>query len=142
MRHFVSLSAGGPLAAFARAIDEKADQKGQENKAAVVITERDGGGAVMASKGDTVLLELTVRGGTGYQWAVAANNNDVLQPQGQPATRPITRSDQPLPGGPALQVFTFRAVAQGTSQLELHYRRPFEKDREPARKFTVTVSVQ
>jgi predicted secreted protein len=39
-------------------------------------------------------------------------------------------------------VFKFTGAAEGQSQLEMHYKRTFEKDKEPARKYTLTVTVK
>jgi predicted secreted protein len=59
-------------------------------------------------------------------------------PQGKPETVPAKKG---VIGGKATMIFRFQAVA-GTSDLELHYKRPFEKDKKPAKTFKVTVEVK
>jgi predicted secreted protein len=39
------------------------------------------------------------------------------------------------------QVFRFRAEARGAAALELEYKRPFEKDKAPARTVKLQVAV-
>ena len=45
-------------------------------------------------------------------------------------------------GGGGTQIFTFTAEAAGEIEVERHYKRPFEKDKEPAKKFKVTLVVE
>jgi inhibitor of cysteine peptidase len=70
---------------------------------------------------------------------IAKNDTAQLAPQGKPTVVPGKKG---VVGGKTTQVFAFKAAAAGTSNLELHYKRPFEKDKEPAKTFKVTVEVK
>ena len=45
-------------------------------------------------------------------------------------------------GGKAMTTFRFKAEAAGAGVLELHYKSPFEKDKEPAKTFKITVEIK
>jgi inhibitor of cysteine peptidase len=113
----------------------------QEKNTKVVATDKENDGRITLEKGATLLVKLKYQGGTGYNWAVAKNDEKVLKPAGKPTTEAVA-GEKARPGGPRLMVFTFEAVAPGESRLQLDYRRPFEKDKEPARKYTLTVTVK
>jgi inhibitor of cysteine peptidase len=123
-----------PLLASA---DEKKDEKKDE---AVVVTDKDNDGKVTVNKGGILLVKLQGQPSTGYTWVVAKNNTDVLAVEGKSTTEKI--EGKPPIGGPVLIVHKFEAVGVGESKLELQYKRPFEKDKKPAKTFTVTVTVK
>ena len=45
-------------------------------------------------------------------------------------------------GGGGRQIFEFQALEPGRSELELVYRRPFEKDVKPAQTFKITFDIK
>jgi inhibitor of cysteine peptidase len=112
--------------------------KGGEDKG-TTLTEKDSGKKIELKKGDLLSLKLEMTAGTGFTWVIAKNETAQLAPQGKPTVIPAKKG---VVGGKATQVFQFKAAAEGTSDLELHYRRPFEKDKEPAKTFKVTVEVK
>jgi len=114
------------------------EKKAEEKKAEKVVTEKDNDTTVQLSKGETLLVKLRVQGGTGYTWVVAGNSDTALA-QGKPSTEKVAGA---AVGGPVLMVFPFTARGEGQSKLELHYKRPFEKEKEPARKVKFTVTVK
>jgi inhibitor of cysteine peptidase len=111
----------------------------QEKGKTVTVTEMDKDAKVKLAKGDTLVLKLGMRSGTGFTWAVGKGDDARLKPLGKPTTE---KPKKPLPGGPVIQVFRFEAVAAGDARLEMWYKRPFEKDKEPAKKFTVAVTIE
>jgi inhibitor of cysteine peptidase len=132
----LALLAAGALCAAGE--DGPADKKEGGEK---VLTDKDAGTKVTVKEGTTVRVKLSFRGGTGFTWTLAKNSDDkVLESKGKPTTEAI-KGERPI-GGARLQVFTFKAASRGTSKLDLHYHRPFEKGKEPAKKFTVTVTVK
>jgi inhibitor of cysteine peptidase len=122
---------------WALALPVLAEEK--DNK--VVATDKDNDGKITVVKGSTLLVKLKFQGGTGFTWAVAKNDEKILQPAGKPTTEAI-EGEKPRPGGPRLLVFAFKGVAAGESRVQLEYKRPFEKDKEPARKYNLTVTVK
>ena len=133
----LALLVAGALCAADRA--EPAGKKDGGDK--VVLTDKDAGGKVTVKEGATVQVKLRFQAGTGFTWTLARNSDDkVLESEGKPTTEAI-KGERPVGGG-RLQVFTFQAASKGSSKLELHYHRPFEKGKEPARKYAVTVVVK
>ena len=104
----------------------------------VTITVKDKATELKLSKGDTFELKMQMQGGTGYTWQVAKDDKKILKSKGEPTTEPV---GDPKPGGPELRVFRFQAVAAGTCELELHYRRPFDKDKAPEKTYKITIQV-
>lgn len=104
----------------------------------VTITVREKKNELKLCKGDVLEIKLEMQAGTGFSWQVAENAKDVLPLKGKPT---IEKMDNGKPGGTQLQVFRFEAKAPGASDLELHYKRPFEKDKPPAKTFKLTIRV-
>jgi inhibitor of cysteine peptidase len=102
------------------------------------LTEVNAGERVQVSTGQVLGINLEANPSTGYLWEVSAINPNILQQTGEPEFK----SDSKLVGAPARQLIRFNVVAPGESRLELVYHRPWEKDRPPARSFSVTVSAQ
>src|SRR5262245_20486769 len=123
---FVMLAAG--LVDTLRAGDDKG----------TTLTEKDSGKKIEIKKGETLTLKLEMIAGTGFTWIIAKNDKEQLVP-GKSAIIPGKKG---VVGAKATQVFPFKAEAAGTSELELHYKRVFEKDKEPAKKFKVTVEIK
>ena len=129
------LLAAGALSAAGR---DEPEKKGGADK--VVLTDKDASTKVSVKEGATVQVKLRVQGGTGFVWTLASNSDgSVLKGGDKPRTE---RPKKPLPGAPTFMVFTFKAASKGSSKLTLIYHRPFEKGKEPAKKFAVTVRVK
>src|SRR5262245_24378771 len=131
------------LAAFVAAVplSARADEKTQTRQKDVkvtVVTDKDDGGKVTVNKGTTLVVKLEGQAGTGFTWVVAKNDEKILKPVGKPA---IERADKRV-GGKELVVHKFTAAEEGEVKLELAYKRTFEKDKPPAKKFSVTVTVK
>jgi inhibitor of cysteine peptidase len=121
--------------------DKKPDKdRGDKEKKAVVVTAKQDGKTVTVAKGGTLQVKLEMRAGTGFIWVVEKVDKKVLEQKGKYTTEKI-KGARPI-GGPRLQVYTFTGKGTGETKLVLFYKRPFEKDKEPAKKFTVTVKVK
>ena len=103
------------------------------------LTETDNKTKVTLSKGETLTVKLEGTPTAGYSWTIVGNNKQHLDPQGKPEVIPAKKG---VIGGKATTVFRFKAEAVGTSELELHYKRPFEKKNEPDKTFKVTVEIK
>lgn len=105
----------------------------------VTVTEKENGAKVKLAKGDTLVVRLEVQSGTAFGWKIAKNDDKVIKPPGKPE---IERPDKPKPGGKVTQIFRFSAEASGNCELELHYVRPFDKDKAPAKTFKLSVTAE
>jgi inhibitor of cysteine peptidase len=106
----------------------------------VTVTEKENGSKIKVSKGDTLVLKLAEQPGTAFGWKIVKNNEDVLKPHGKPA---VEKSDEkPKPGGKVTKVWEFKVESAGTSDLEMHLVRPFDKDKPPAKTFKLLVKAE
>ncbi len=114
---------------------------GDKQDKPATLTDRDSGKVTKLAKGDALVVKLPGTAGTGYSWKVAKNKVEVLAPDGEPEVKSDARNEK-LVGGPQSWVFKFKAAAAGTSELEIVYVRPWEKDKPPERTFKATVKVE
>jgi inhibitor of cysteine peptidase len=127
------------LAAFSvAAIAQTPGTKSSPNPT-VVVTDKDNEGQVSIAKGGTVVVRLPVTSGTGYSWALAQNGAPQLKPLGKSS---MEKPKDLKPGATQIQVFHFTAATAGSTTLEFHYARPWEKNAAPAKTFQVRVTVQ
>jgi inhibitor of cysteine peptidase len=106
---------------------------GTTSSATKVYTERDT--AISVAKGDEFVVALPANPSTGYSWS--AQDDDLVTFQDSAQVRGGS-----MPGQGGTQRLTFRAVATGSTTLELAYTRPFEPGVPPAEtaSFAVTVT--
>ena len=102
----------------------------------VVVTEAQNGQDVQIGTNDVLIVRLQAQAGTGYSWAVTAA--PLFLRLSQEHTEPAGRT---IPGGPEVQLFTFKPIGPGHAPLSFAYRRPWEADQPPARTYNVKVSV-
>jgi inhibitor of cysteine peptidase len=121
------------LTATAQDKDKDKDAKTQ------TLTEKENGSKVKLAKGEIMTIKLEGVPTAGYVWNIAKNNADQLAPQGKPEVTPAKKG---VLGGKAVTTFRFKAESAGSSELELHYKRPFEKGKEPAKTFKITVEIK
>lgn len=105
----------------------------------VTVTDKDNGGQVSVAKGGTLVIRLEAIPGTGYGWQVVKDDTERLELLGKPE---FEQSGRDLAGASEQQIFRFRALALGLSQLELHYVRSWEKDVPSAKTFKVKVLIR
>ena len=119
-----------PTATTAAAIPTKAPQQ-------VQVTEADQGKNFMLSPGDSLIVVLDSNPSTGYTWVVKPVDNPVLAQAGEP----VFKADSEKLGASGKTTLTLKSVAAGSQVLTLLYQRSFEKDTQPAKTFTVNVTV-
>lgn len=105
----------------------------------VTLTEQDGGEQVSIPIGSKIILKLEAVPGTGYGWQIVRSGSPTLQLEGAPVFESKSQAEA---GGPEDEVFRFYAREPGKVDLELHYRRPWEKGVIPTRTFTIHVVVE
>src|SRR5437868_474616 len=133
------LAALGLLAAcgVALALSTEISMAGDSKEKQVTLTDKDNGSKQKLTQGDLLVLHLETQPGTGFGWTIAKRDKDQLTL----LSKVLLNNPNMLPGGKAVQLFTFRAATVGTSDLELQYKRPFDKNKEPAKTFKVTVAI-
>jgi inhibitor of cysteine peptidase len=117
--------------------DKEKDKKGKTET--VTVKDKDKEGKVKLARGDTLEVRLPSNRTTGFSWQVAKIEKDRLKSQGKPM---YELPKKPLPGAGGVEVFRFTAEAAGKTELELIYKRPFEKDKPPAKTYKLTVEIE
>jgi len=99
------------------------------------VGEADDGRQILVPVGTLLDVALPGNPSTGFVWERVSPDQDGLEQLGPPRYT----AEGPLLGqGGTVHVF-FRVTAPEVSRIELVYRRPFEKDTPPARRFRVTI---
>jgi inhibitor of cysteine peptidase len=99
------------------------------------------GREVALQVGQTLKVSLSENASTGHQWSIPAELKSKLISVLREREETVEAPDGP-PGRPGVRHLYFEAVAAGTADLEIHYRRPWESNAPPARKFKLHVLVQ
>jgi inhibitor of cysteine peptidase len=111
------------------------------HKAPVTVTagQEYDGRTIRLHVGDSVKLSLAENPTTGYKWEFL----------GKPEPECVIVSDAYVAnpamnqiGGGGAHVWEFRSEKKGTGTVKLGYRRPWEKDKAPAKAFTLTMVVK
>ena len=103
----------------------------------ILLEPPDSGSDIFLTQGDLLQVKLPSTPSTGYSWVIAGNAPSVLRPIGEPKFDPPAKGSS---GAAGTQTFEFRVVGGGGAFLDLVYRRPFEKDAPPARRWGVFVA--
>ena len=106
---------------------------------AVILGERDNGRVIKLALGQALILKLVCQPGAGYSWGISQRAATRLELVSQ--HRVETAQDSRV-GQTEWQVFTLKALAAGNTNLELTYRRPWEKDSEPLMTFRVELRIR
>ena len=117
---------------------QKQAQKSAGEPASILnVTEADNGKDVDMSSGQTLQVKLPSIAGAGYAWTV---NGD---PTPLKLTKQSTqRKKSAKPGAAQVSVFQFSASSPGIATLTMVYRRSWEYNVPPAKKFEVKVNVR
>ncbi len=104
----------------------------------IVLTEADAGKTIEAAVGQEVVVRLKGNPTTGFRWDVVPVEGDSVAPKGEVAYEGPGRA---LPGAGGTFIARFLAVREGEAAVAMRYARPWEKNRDPAETFAVTVKV-
>jgi inhibitor of cysteine peptidase len=125
------------VAAIAMIIASFASDGSDASPAAVTLTEADQGRAISVNTGDEIAIRLDSNPTTGYEWAVAALDE-------QRITYLTSNYEAPkngMVGQGGTQELRFRATGAGESTLALKYWRSWEGDASIVEQFSVTIRV-
>lgn len=104
----------------------------------VTLGEGDSGHTIKVNVGQQIIVKLPSNQTTGYSWSTATLGG--LEQVGK-ATYKASETTAVVGSG-GTQSFTFSGRHQGSGQLTLEYRRPWEKGTPAAQTWTVVVSVE
>jgi inhibitor of cysteine peptidase len=106
----------------------------------VTLTDKDADAKVELAKGDKLMVKLEANPTTGFTWVIASKEDDkLLKSAGKPD---YVAPEKKALGAGGTQVFTFTAEGPGMIDVELQYKRTFEKDKAPAKTFKFKVTVK
>jgi predicted secreted protein len=104
------------------------------------VTAKDDEKLVNLSVGDKLVIRLSGNYTTGYQWEVIKGfDDDVIRQEGKGEYKP-EKTGRVGSGG--IAVFTFTAIGTGRTDINLEYRRPWEKNGDVPEDFEITVLVK
>ncbi len=114
-----------------------AEQAGGDE--AMRLTEAADGTAIEVYQNGGFTVDLESNPTTGYMWAVVELDGGVVEEVGHEYH--ADPNPEMMTGTGGREEWVFRAVAPGTAQLVMHYRRHWEPD-DPDGTFTLTVTVK
>ena len=104
------------------------------------ITQKDNDKIINLNIGDNLQINLPGNYTTGYQWVVINGyDDDVIKQEGKDEYQP-EKTDLVGAGGTA--TFTFKAVGTGRTDLNLEYKRSWEKNGDVPEDFEITIVVK
>ncbi|NJR65542.1 MAG: protease inhibitor I42 family protein [Leptolyngbyaceae cyanobacterium CRU_2_3] len=104
----------------------------------VFLTQADSGRTIQVNSGDIFSVRLTENPTTGYRWTIQSMNDEILELQNSEYAAPANIGI----GSGSQRIFTFRAHAAGTADLQLKEWRGWEGDRSITHQFNLTVQVR
>lgn len=90
--------------------------------------------AIQIAAGDRFAIELAGNPSTGYTWQVQVDRRhlELLSQEFEPGGEGV--------GAAGVEVFRFRALASGETEVACAYQRPWEKESRDTKRFQVAVS--
>lgn len=107
----------------------------------ITVTEADNNSKIQLKTGDTLILKLKAKPGTGYSWKLSDDFSQYLEQIGKSEYEDIKKKEGKI-GSEEYQVFRFQAVEKGLVKLKLDYIRPWEKTKAPEKSFVLTVDIK
>ncbi len=123
----------------APATDAKADAKAASKT--YEMTRDDNGKTLKVKVGDVIQVKLKSNRTTGYSWALTGKTDAKVLKSGEVEYK-ADEHPAGMVGVGGNDFCTFTALAPGKTEIALGYARPWEKDKEPAQAFKLTVEVE
>ncbi len=123
----------------APAVDAKADAKAASKT--YEMTRDDNGKTLKVKVGDVIRVKLKSNRTTGYSWALTGKTDAKVLKSGEVEYK-VDEHPAGMVGVGGNDFCTFTALAPGKTDISLGYARPWEKDKEPAQAFKLTVEVE
>ncbi|WP_157355073.1 protease inhibitor I42 family protein [Nocardia terrae] len=129
-----------PVSATSVAITTAVQATPTEHEAVKIGADSDGKDVSLAV-GQGLIVTLEANPTTGYAWVVGELDQNVVKQNGSPEYQ-----QDPNPNGMVgvggKSVLNFVAAAPGSTKLSLEYKRAWEQGIEPAKRFTVNLTVR
>ena len=135
----VKIIAEAADAEVAPASDAKADAKAASKT--YEMTRDDNGKTLKVKVGDVIRVKLKSNRTTGYSWALTGKTDAKVLKPGEVEYK-VDEHPAGMVGVGGNDFCTFTALAPGKTDISLGYARPWEKDKEPAQAFKLTVEVE
>jgi inhibitor of cysteine peptidase len=104
------------------------------------FSEKDNGQSISIKTDEVVTILLESNATTGYGWVLSEETDaSIVSLQSQDYKTHIR--NRKLVGAGGFEIFMFRSVGQGSTDIVLNYRRPWEKDIAAANTFILKVDV-
>ena len=128
---------------IAEAADAKAAPAADANAASKTyeMTRDDNGKTLKVKVGDVIRVKLKSNRTTGYSWALTGKTDAKVLKSGEVEYK-VDEHPAGMVGVGGNDFCTFTALAPGKTDISLGYARPWEKDKEPAQAFKLTVEVE
>ena len=105
------------------------------------MTRDDNGKTLKVKVGDVIQIKLKSNRTTGYSWALTGKTDAKVLKSGEVEYK-VDEHPAGMVGVGGNDFCLFTALAPGKTEIALGYARPWEKDKEPAQAFKLTVEVE
>jgi len=95
--------------------------------------------AIAVDLGQVLDVNVEANPTTGYAWSVAGEADGTVLKRTEKYNY---KQDSDRIGSGGVQIFSFEAIAKGQTKLVFEYSRSWEKEKEPAKKYTLKVKVR
>ena len=106
------------------------------------MTRDDDGKTLKVKVGDVIRVKLKSNRTTGYSWALISGKTDAKVLKSGEVEYKVDEHPAGMVGVGGNDFCTFTALAEGKTEIALGYARPWEKGKEPAQSFKLTVEVE
>jgi inhibitor of cysteine peptidase len=121
--------------------DASPTQPAEAGEKVIALDESSDGKTVAAAVPQKIAVALKGNPTTGFGWFLGKIDGEAVVQEGK-----IEYVASPKPpgmvGGGGVFVATFKAAAAGKATVTLEYKRPWEKDKPPAKTFTITIEIK
>ena len=109
----------------------------------VSVNASHSGGEITLTVHDSLIVTLGSNPTTGYGWAlVNISDESVLQEVSNEFVLDPTPPEGPISGGSGKEIWTFKALSEGTSTIFMEYIQPWMEGVEPEATFNISVTVE
>ncbi len=110
-----------------------------DNSEPNIVNVSESGKQIDLAPGDSLVVTLDSNPSTGFAWSISEISDEGVIDD---VSNEFVGADTGMMGAGGQEVWTFEALDEGTSTIEMQYSRSWETGVEPAATFNVTVVVQ
>lgn len=104
----------------------------------IILTKQDSGKEIEVRLGDIIQIELQEMGGAGYQWHLQDLDADCVRFVSEETKVP----SQGKVGAPALGIWKFEVIKQGSTEIQMDHYRPWEGIKRSTDHFSVRLNIR